>query len=303
MPGYVRVHPGVSAAQVQAELDVFAGRLGPWPDGRALEFVARPLLEDVVGDLRSTLLIVSGATAVLLLIACINVANLLLARGVVRTSEFALREAIGARRWRVFRQLMTESFVLCTVGGVLGLGLALGAIQLLKAIGPADLPRFGTLSIDANVFLFAAACVVARGVRVGFAPALRVSRGNLSALINTGGRSAAVAPGRNRIFGALVIAEIALAVVLVIGAGLLVRSYSQLASADPGFDPRRMLTLVLNVTGRIDVSNCQIDQERQVVVSMTARACWGSRGSTRSSSAASRRCPASPLRAQRPPRR
>lgn len=264
MPGYVRVHPGVSAAQLQAELDVFAGRLGPWPDGRALEFVARPLLEEVVGDLKPTLLIVSGATAVLLLIACINVANLLLARGVVRASEFALREALGARWWRVFRQLMTESFVLCSLGGVLGLGLALGAIRLLRAIGPADLPRFGTLSIDGNVFLFAAACVLLVVFVVGVAPALRVSRGDLSALINTGGRSAAVAPGRNRIFGALVIAEIALAVVLVIGAGLLVRSYSQLTSADPGFDPQRMLTLVLNVPGRLDVNNPRFDQERQV---------------------------------------
>src|SRR5689334_22926383 len=151
MQGYLRVQPGVSASQLKAELDVFAKRLGPWQDGRALQFVAQPLLTDVVGDLKSTLLIVSGATAVLLLIACINAANLLLARGVVRTSEFALREALGARRWGVFRQLMTESFVLCALGGVLGLGLALGAIALLRAIGPADLPRFGTLSIDTHV--------------------------------------------------------------------------------------------------------------------------------------------------------
>ncbi len=263
MQGYLRAHPGVSGAQIQAELDVFAGRLGPWPDGRALQFVAQPLLADVVGDLRATVLIVSGATAVLLLMACINVANLLLARGVVRTSEFALREALGARRWRVFRQLMTETFVLCGLGGVLGLGLALGAIALLRAIGPADLPRFGTLSIDTHVFLFAAASVLLVAVVVGFAPALRVSRGDLSSLINAGGRSATVAPGRNRVFGALVIAEIALAVVLVVGAGLLVRSYSQLSSTDPGFDPRRMVTLVLNVTGRLDINNPKFDQEKQ----------------------------------------
>jgi putative ABC transport system permease protein len=264
--GYVRAQPGLSLAQVQAQLDVFATRIEKWPDGRKLEFVARPLLEDVVGDLRPTLWIVSGATGLLLLIACINVANLLLARGVVRSSEFALREAMGARRWRVFRQLMTESFVLCTLGGVLGLGLALGAIQFLKAVGPADLPRFSTLSIDTNVFVFAAACVLLVAFVVGLAPAIRVSRGDLSGLINTGGRSAGTARGRNRIFGSLVIAEIALAVVLVIGAGLLVRSYSQLASADPGFDPRRMVTLVLNVTGRIDVQNMRFDQERQAVV-------------------------------------
>jgi putative ABC transport system permease protein len=269
MPGYVRASPGVSAAQVQAELDVFESRLSEsfrWPDNRPLEFVARPLLQEVVGDLRATLLIVSGATAVLLLIACINVANLLLARGVVRQSEFALREAIGARKWRVFRQLMTESFVLCSVGGVLGLGLALGAIQLLRATGSADLPRLSSVSIDANVFVFAAACVLLVAFLVGFAPALRVSRGNLSAIINAGGRSAAAARGRNRIFGALVIAEIALAVVLVIGAGLLVRSYSQLASADAGFDTRRLLTVVLNVTGRFDVRNARVDQERGEVV-------------------------------------
>ena len=266
MPGYVRANPGVTAAQVQAELDVFAGRIGTWPDGRKLEFVSQPLLQEVVGDLRSTLLIVSGATAVLLLIACINVANLLLARGVARTSEFALREAIGARRWRVFRQLMTESFVLCSLGGILGLGLALGAIQLLKAIGPADLPRLSTVSIDANVFLFAAGCVVLVAVLVGFAPALRVARGDLAALLNSGGRSAAMARGRNSIFGVLVIAEIALAVVLVIGAGLLVRSYSQLASSDPGFDPRRMLTLVLNVTGRTDVQNLRPNADRTAAI-------------------------------------
>lgn len=266
LSGYVRAHPGVSAAQVQAELDVFAGRIGTWPDGRELEFVARPLLEDVVGDLRSTLFIVTGATAVLLLIACINVANLLLARGLVRTSEFALREAIGARRWRMFRQLMTESFVLCAVGGVLGLGLALAAIRILRAVGSADLPRFGTLSIDVNVFLFAAGCVLFVAVAVGFAPALRVSRGDLSTLMSSGGRSGAAAPGRNRLFSALVVAEIALAVVLVISAGLLVRSYSQLSSTDPGFDPQRMVTLVLNVTGRTDVQNMRFDQEQQSVV-------------------------------------
>src|SRR6185503_10790128 len=266
--GYVRAAPGVSAEQVQAELDVFAGRLGPWPgpDQRPLEFVAQPLLQEVVGDLRPTLLIVSGATAVLLLIACINVANLLLARGVVRQSEVALREALGARRWRVFRQLMTESFVLCGMGGALGLGVAMGLIQLLRAANPANLPRLSAVSLDANVFVFAAVCVLLVAFLVGFAPAVRVSRADLSAVINTGGRSAALARGRNRVFGALVVAEIALAVVLVIGAGLLVHSYSQLESADPGFDPQRMVTLVLNAPGRLDVRNMRMDQERQEVV-------------------------------------
>ena len=266
MQGYLRARPGVSAAQIQAELDVFADQYGPWPDGRATEFVSRPLLEDVVGDLTPTLMIVSGATALLLLIACINVTNLLLARGTVRTIELALREALGAGRWRVFRQIMTESFALCALGGVLGLALALVSIQLLRAFGPADLPRFDTLSIDPNVFVFAAACILLVALLVGLAPALRVARGDLSALINTGGRSAALAPGRNRIFGALVVAEIAFAVVLVIGAGLLVRSYSELSSTDPGFDPRRLVTVVLNVTGRTDVRNMRLAEDRESVV-------------------------------------
>jgi putative ABC transport system permease protein len=137
---------------------------------------------------------------------------------------------------------------------------------MLKVIGPADLPRLSSVSIDMNVVLFALGCVVLVAVLVGFAPALRVARGDLSALINAGGRSASLARGRNRIFGALVIAEIALAVVLVIGAGLLVRSYSQLATADPGFDPRRMLTLVLNVTGRTDIRNMRPDQEQRRII-------------------------------------
>ncbi len=265
LPGYVRAQPGLSLAQVQAQLDVFATRLEKWPDGRKLEFVARPLLEDVVGDLRSTLWIVSGATGLLLLIACLNVANLLLARGVVRLSEFALREALGARRWRVFRQLMTESFVLCGFGGVLGLGLALGAIQLLKAIGPADLPRFSTLSIDANVFLFAAACVLLVAFLVGLAPAIRVSRGDLSALINTGGRSAAARRGPQPNFRGVGDCRDRF--------GRRARDRRRaprakllaLSSADPGFDPRRMVTLVLNVTGHTDARNLRFDPERRRV--------------------------------------
>jgi putative ABC transport system permease protein len=152
------------------------------------------------------------------------------------------------------------------LGGVLGLAVALGAIQLLRVAGPADLPRLSSVSIDANVFVFAAVCVLLVAFLVGFAPAVRVSRGDLSAMINSGGRSAALARGRNRFFGGLVVAEIALAVVLVIGAGLLVRSYSQLASTDPGFDPRRMVTLVLNVPGRMDVQNMRPNAERTAAI-------------------------------------
>lgn len=267
LQAYARVRPGVTGAEFQAELDVWAGRLESdtaaivaggsavgWEEGRPLEFVGRPLLRDAVGDFRGTLLVVSGATAILLLIACLNVANLLFTRGVVRANEIAIREALGAGRWRVFRQLMSETLLLCALGGTLGLGLAVTAVRVLQAIGPEDLPRFDNVSISQDVFLFAAVCILVTALVVGVAPALRSSRTGLSGVLNEGGRSGSAGPGRNRLFGTLVAAEIALAVMLVIGAGLLVRSYSEVASADPGFDPGRILTLVLNVPGRLDWS-------------------------------------------------
>jgi predicted permease len=266
LDGYARVNPGVTLTEFQAELDVFAGRLESdtaavvargaavgWEANRPLQFVARPLLHDVVGDFRPTLFVVSGATAILLFIACLNVANLLFSRGIARTSEFAVREALGAGRRRVFRQLMTESFLLCTLGGGLGMLFAVVAVRVVRAIGPEDLPRFNEVSISLDVFAFAAACVVLTALAVGVAPALRSSRSDLAGLIREGGRSASVGPGRHRLFGALVAAEIALAVMLVIGAGLVLRSYSAALSADPGFNPDSMLTLVLNVPGRLDL--------------------------------------------------
>jgi putative ABC transport system permease protein len=271
LEGYARVNPGVSRAQFQAELDVFAARLDTdtaaivaggsavgWED-RPLEFVVRPLLHDVVGDFRPTLLVVSGATAILLLIACLNVANLLFTRGVARTSEIAIREALGAGRWRVFRQLMTESFLLCALGGLLGFVVAAVGVRVLRAIGPEDLPRFDAIAISQDVFLFAAACVLVTVVIVGVAPGLRSSRTELNSLVNEGGRSGSAGPARSRILGTLVVAEIALAVMLVIAAGLLVRSYAEVTSADPGFNPDRMLTLVLNVPGRLDITGVDTD--------------------------------------------
>jgi predicted permease len=265
LQGYARVRPGVSRSELQAELDVFAGRLESvtaqivaggnavgWEAGRRLQFVARPLLHDVVGDFRGTLLVVSGATAILLLLACLNVANLLLTRGVARMGEIAVREALGAGRWRVFRQLMTETLLICTLGGLLGLAAAVAAVRVLQVVGPGDLPRLDGVSVSQDVFLFAAACVLVTAFIVGVAPALRSSRTDLSGLLNESGRLGATGPARHRIFGTLVVTEVALAVVLVIGAGLLVRSHAKVASADPGFEPQRMLTVILNVPGRVD---------------------------------------------------
>jgi putative ABC transport system permease protein len=253
MDGYVRLAPSGSPAQLAVVLDVLAARLAPWQDGRPVQFVSVPLLEDVVGNFSSTVLILSGAVAILLLIACLNVTVLLFTRGASRARELALRGALGAGRWRMIRQLLTETAVLAALGGALGLGFAMVAVRLATTIGLAGLPRLQGLSIDTNVLLFATACVVITTFAVGLAPALRQARGNLTRLINEGGRSTSGARGRNRLFGALVVAEVALAVVLVIGAGLLVRSYVNLVSDDPGFVSDRLLTVRIDVRGRVDL--------------------------------------------------
>ena len=194
MEGYVRLRPGYSENQLKAELAILAPRIEREPDNHKVEFVVRPLLDDVVGDLKPTVLILSGCMAILLLIACLNVANLLFARGASRLREIAMRRALGASRRRVIGQLMTESLVLCFVGGCLGLGLAFALIRALPSIAQADLPRLDTVSVDQAVFLFAGACVLLTTLLVGLAPALRIVRGDLTALIQDGGRSSSTGP-------------------------------------------------------------------------------------------------------------
>jgi putative ABC transport system permease protein len=252
MDGYARLERGAAGDELQAVLDVVAATLAPWQDGRLVRFVSASLLDDVVGDFSFTVLILFGAVAILLLIACLNVAILLFTRGAGRARELALRSALGAGRWRVVRQLLTETSTLAVLGGTLGLGLAAAAVQLFGSIAPEGLPRLQTLAVDRNVLWFAAACVAITTFAVGLAPALRQARGNLTGLINDGGRFASSGPHRNRLFGTLVVAEVALAVVLVIGGGLLVRSYFNLVSRDPGFDPAHLLAVELDVPGRVD---------------------------------------------------
>ena len=252
MDGYARIESGAAGEELQAVLDVVAGAAAPWQDGRPVRFVSASLLDDLVGNFSSTVLILSGGVAILLLIACLNVAILLFTRGAARARELALRGALGAERWRLVRQLLTETSTLAVLGGALGLGLATAAVRLFSVIGLAGLPRLQTLTVDRNVLLFAAACVAITTFTVGLAPALRQARGNLNSLINDGGRSASSGPNRNRLFGVFVVTEVALAVVLVIGAALLISSYVNLVSRDSGFDPERLLAVELNVPGRVD---------------------------------------------------
>jgi predicted permease len=252
---YLRLRPDANPEVLRPELAALSTRLGPNSEtGKPLIYVLRPLLDDVVGDMSSTVWLLSAATVVLLLIACVNVANLLLSRANARLHEIGLREALGAGRLRIVRQLMTESLVLCAVGGTLGVALAYAGLRVLLGIGPADLPRLGSVSIDGSVLLFAAGVVVLTTLLVGIAPALRLSRSQLRQLVDAGGRGGAVSRGENRVFTGLVIAEVALAVVLVCGSGLLLHSYIKLAGTDPGVESDGVLWMRLVVPpNRIDI--------------------------------------------------
>ncbi|HEU4694759.1 MAG TPA: ABC transporter permease, partial [Vicinamibacterales bacterium] len=253
--GYVRLRPQATAEGLASELAVLSSRLGPNTEtGKPLVYAVRPLLDEVVGDMSATVLLLSGATLILLLIACVNVANLQFSRANVRSHEIGLREALGAGRFRIVRQLMTESLLLCTVGGTLGVVLAYSGVRVLLGIGPADLPRLGSVTIDGTVLLFSAGVILFTTLLIGLAPALKLSRLHLRQLVDGGGRGGSLSRAENRVFTSLVIAEVALAVILVSGAGLLLHSYVRLAGTDPGVDSDGVLWMRLVVTpNRIDI--------------------------------------------------
>ncbi|MEP7343117.1 MAG: ABC transporter permease [Acidobacteriota bacterium] len=248
-----RLKPGATVAQAQTELNLAVHRLEQqapdrYPPSRRFSFSIRPLLEQVVGDVRLALYILLGAVGCVLLIACANVANLLLARAAVREKEMAIRTAIGAQRWRVVRQLLTESVLLSVVGGALGLLLAVWGLALLRWINPGNIPRLAAIGIDGRVLAFTSAAAVLTGILFGMAPALRVSRVNLSETLKDGGRSL-VGSGNHRLRNLLVVTEIALSLVLLIGAGLLIRSFFRVQQVEPGFVPQNVLSMRVAVVG------------------------------------------------------
>jgi putative ABC transport system permease protein len=238
MDGYLRVQAGTDPARLRSELDnVMAGLARDYPavnDGRA--YVATPLVEAMVGDLGPTLVLVFSASVLLLLLACANVSTLLLARGATRAREIALRVAIGANTGRVVRQLLTESVVLTAVGVAAGLLFAWVGIRVLLRVGAADLPRLDTVPFDARVLLFAFVVLVVTALTVGFVPGMRLAATNVRTLMNDGGRTAAGGRDTHGLLQAMTIAEIALAITLVAGAGWLVRSFDNLQRSDPGFE-------------------------------------------------------------------
>ena len=254
-PALGRLRPGVSAVQAAAEVDTIlqppdtggapSGAGGP--ANRAPAFVGRvvPLQEEMVREHRPALLVLSAAAALVLLIACVNVAGLLLARGITRQRELAVRGALGAARGRIVRQLLTESVVLSAGGGALGLVAAAALLRAVPALAPADLPRLDEVGVDAAVLGFTALLAVAVGLLVGAAPALQWSRLPLVRILNEG--SAQSAGGfrllrANRARAGLAAAQVALALVLLVGAGLLLRSFVELVAVDPGYDPANVLT-------------------------------------------------------------
>jgi len=236
-----RLKPGVTFEQAKSDMDALAQHLAEtYPEAdKDTGITLIPLKQNVVGEIQPYLLVLLAAVALVLLIACVNVANLMLARSTGRLREFAIRIALGAGRGRVIRQLLTESVLLALAGGGLGLLVATWGLQAALKVLPEALPRVQEVHLDARVLLFTLAVSLLTGILFGLAPALKTSAANLQQTLKEGGRGSSGA--RHRTQSAFIVVEVALAVVLLAAAGLMIRSLAGLWSVDPGFDPHRVL--------------------------------------------------------------
>jgi putative ABC transport system permease protein len=270
-----RLKPGVGVTMANAALDLaaqefkrkFPGTLGP-----KMTFGVEPIEETMVHNVKLALYILLGAVGFVLLIACANVANLQLARASIRSREMAIRAALGASRGRIVRQLLTESVLLATAGGVLGSIIGFAGVRALVRVNPGNIPRIGGagITVDGRVLAFTLLISILTGVLFGFFPALQVSRTDLQATLKESGRSGA-SVRQNKSRAVLVVIEMALAIVLLVGAGLLIRTFSALHSVAPGFETSGVLTMETSLTGdRYDRTAAMADLARQAEERMEA---------------------------------
>ncbi len=246
---FAQLKEGVSLGEARAEIAAIAGRLEQQFPGTNRNVVVTPLKQKVVGDVEAPLLVLLVAVAFLLLITCANVAHMLLARASARQKEVAVRAALGARRVRIIRQFLTESLLLGGMGGVAGLGLAVLATHALIAVSPANIPRIQTVTIDWSTALFVLAATLLTSLGFGIAPALQSSSINVHDTLKEGGRGNSEGQGRSRLRSVLVVSEFALALMLLIGAGLMIRTFAALQAVDAGFNPHHVASMIVLVGG------------------------------------------------------
>ena len=243
-----RLKPGVSVEQAYADLSAIERSIATqFSTVQGYGVWVRPLLDAMVGDVRRPLLMLLGAVGFVLLIACVNVSNLLLARAAGRRVEIAVRCALGAGRWRIVRQLLAESVMLSLAGGVLGVLFASWGVRALSGVLPQDLPRSSTIDVNGLVLLFSVMVSLSTGILFGVAPAAYASTPDLSAFLKDARRDGRSASGHGTFRSVLIAAEVALALVLLAGAGLAIRSFERLNRIDPGFDPDHVLSLSLSL--------------------------------------------------------
>jgi putative ABC transport system permease protein len=246
-----RLKPGVTLPQAQQQLNNIAADLRrrfPIKEAAGLHIRAEWMRDDLVADVRPAIIALMGAVSFVLLIACANVANLMLVRAASRERELAVRSALGGTRWGLIRQMLTESMLIATLGALIGFGLAQAGIKLLLVLAPENLPRLESVSADPIVLVFTVLAGIVSAAAFGIVPALRASRPDLADILRAAGRTGGLARGR-RIRNAVVTAEVALSFVLLIGCGLMLRSFIALQHVDPGYDPRGLLTFFA-VSGR-----------------------------------------------------